>query len=265
MNREKRRPRMRGLRRGRGVLVRGGRGGSGTAGGLETVADVVHVVEVADRGGPSRRGRGRGGLSNVRHERPGPHSIDELMILNIEELPEGRVCKLLCIPKRCADGNHYEYYKPVPSPGFWNVSCRSQHLRDEYISDLINYGSDDSESSDEEGELQLRIPRVYQSLMETPLDQEDDVGNAGDELATHITPASGLELAYAPLMATEQPWGLLQFDWRKFPNPPPSPESRRETFSVINVGPTTPHADPYDIFIEIWDRQIMETHCLGDK
>ncbi|KAH9633049.1 hypothetical protein HF086_000409 [Spodoptera exigua] len=103
-------------------------------------------------------------------------------------------------------------------------------------------GSDDSESSDEEGEIAApHIPRVYQSLMETPLDQEDDVGNAGDELATHITPASGLELADAPLMATEQPWGLLQFDWRKFPNPPPSPESRRETFSVINVGPTTPH------------------------
>lgn len=31
-----------------------------------------------------------------------------------------------------------------------------------------------------------------------------------------------------------------------------------ETFSQINVGPTTPILDPYDIFIEIWDRKIME-------
>lgn len=70
---------MRGLRRGRGVRVRGGLGASGGRGALGRHSMVAEVVEMRlDRPGPGGRGRGRGGRINTRHERPGPSNIDEL-------------------------------------------------------------------------------------------------------------------------------------------------------------------------------------------
>lgn len=60
---------------------------------------------------------------------------------------------------------------PHPSPP---PPRRSQHLRDEYISDLINYtGSDDSDNSDEEGEIAA-------PLIQGCFYQNDDKHNAGD-------------------------------------------------------------------------------------
>ncbi|XP_047036366.1 piggyBac transposable element-derived protein 4-like [Helicoverpa zea] len=198
------------------------------------------------------------------------------MIRNIEELPEGRGLETALHPKRmrrwqpsnvpppssASPSSPSRSARAAPSPHLSPASPRRRRrLLDKCTSDLINYGSDDdSDNSDEEGDIVAPVvPRVCRTLMETPLDHDYDVNTAGDPApATHSTLAGGLEPADVPLRATEQPWRLYDFNWREFPNPPPSPESRREFFSNINVGPTTPHADPYDIFIEIWDRQIME-------
>ncbi|PZC73218.1 hypothetical protein B5X24_HaOG209898 [Helicoverpa armigera] len=198
------------------------------------------------------------------------------MIRNIEELPEGRGLETALHPKRmrrwqpsnvpppssASPSSPSRSARAAPSPHLSPASPRRRRrLRDKCSSDLINYGSDDdSDNSDEEGDIVAPVvPRVCRTLMETPLDHDYDVNTAGDPApATHSTLAGGLEPADVPLRATEQPWRLYDFNWREFPNPPPSPVSRREFFSNINVGPTTPHADPYDIFIEIWDRQIME-------
>lgn len=98
------------------------------------------------------------------------------------------------------------------------------------------------------------VPRSYQSLLETPLDHD----GAHEDVTGDLSPPAGLEPADVPPTTTEQPWSLYDFEWRPFPNDPISPELRRETFSNNNVGPTTPCADPYETFVQIWDRQIME-------
>ncbi|XP_041974761.1 piggyBac transposable element-derived protein 4-like [Aricia agestis] len=79
------------------------------------------------------------------------------------------------------------------------------------------------------------------SVMETPVDEE-------------LRPASPL----ATEQSTELPHSLFDFSWQEFPNPPIPPETRRELFSNVNVGPTAPCVDPYDVFVAIWDRQFME-------
>lgn len=50
----------------------------------------------------------------------------------------------------------------------------------------------------------------------------------------------------------------FDFQWRPFPRPQIQPELRREIFSQNSCGPTVPYADPYEAFIAIWDRPIME-------
>ena len=69
-----RRPRMHGGR-DRGVRVRGGPSDQAP------VVEALDAVAAADRGGPSGRGRVRGSRAKVRHERPGPSTIEELALL----------------------------------------------------------------------------------------------------------------------------------------------------------------------------------------
>lgn len=107
------------------------------------------------------------------------------------------------------------------------------------------------------------IPRVLQSIMETPLDQDED-GVGGDTApAAESASTNDSTPADVPTTVTRQPWRLYDFFWRAFPDSPILPKLRRETFSASNVGPTTPHDDPYDIFVDIWDRQIME-HIVSE-
>lgn len=120
------------------------------------------------------------------------------------------------------------------------------------MSSIVIGSDEDSDGSDgdEEHVVVPVVSRVFRNMMETPLDLDE---NADGDPASIAATAADVSLS-----TTEQPCDLFHFDWRAFPNPPIPPESRRETFSVTNVGPTTPCADPYAIFVEIWDRPIME-------
>ncbi|XP_061704435.1 piggyBac transposable element-derived protein 4-like [Cydia pomonella] len=75
-------------------------------------------------------------------------------------------------------------------------------------------------------------------MMDTPEDDDDN------------------ENAAAPIPTVDD------FTWTSSPNPPVPFELRRELFSEVNVGPTIPYADPYEAFVAIWDRPIIEHICL---
>ncbi|KAJ8728967.1 hypothetical protein PYW07_006663 [Mythimna separata] len=124
-------------------------------------------------------------------------------------------------------------------------SCLSRPLREDDMAFLVNCVSDDDSEDDEEetnGVVPVIIPRAYQSLLETPLDLEDAVG---DPPAADSVPAeSPSDVEDVPSSTTHLPRELFNFDWREFPLTPIRPELRRETFSESNVGPTTPCADP---------------------
>ncbi|KAL0830187.1 hypothetical protein ABMA28_003644 [Loxostege sticticalis] len=140
---------------------------------------------------------------------------------------------------------------------------RHQPLRDEDISDLINYSSDNDSVNSDDDEVAIAvpvIPRGFLTFMETPLDSAtaDAEGVAEDPAAATTAVAGDPEPSDVPMTSTEQPWGPSFFDWRDFPNPLLSARMRREPFLVANVGPTTPEVDPYLIFTQIWDRPIMK-------
>lgn len=117
-------------------------------------------------------------------------------------------------------------------------------------------GSDDSSDEGEEEELAIpSLPRRFKILMDTSLEEgTDDDAPAGDE-ASAAHDASDKQ---SPPMTADQSRNLYRFDWKAFPTVPLCPGMRRECFTNSNVGPTTPLADPYDIFTAIWDKQIME-------
>lgn len=51
---------------------------------------------------------------------------------------------------------------------------------------------------------------------------------------------------------------IFDFRWSSFPDPPISPLLRREAFVGVS-GPTVgPVANPYEVFVRIWDRAIIE-------
>ncbi|XP_063628376.1 piggyBac transposable element-derived protein 4-like [Cydia splendana] len=54
-----------------------------------------------------------------------------------------------------------------------------------------------------------------------------------------------------------EPINKFDFKWRQMPNPQIPPQLRREHF-IQNKGPTRAYVDPYDAFVAIWDRPIME-------
>ncbi|KAJ8704564.1 hypothetical protein PYW07_011752 [Mythimna separata] len=243
---------MRGMRRGSGVRTRGGRG---VLGGPAVVVEVIDMLTVDDRGG----------LIDVeaRLERQSFRTIDDIIIHDIRELPEGRGLETPLREKRRRNwqpGMDSGIESPPASPMRHRipVSPRTPRLqREDDISFLANCGSDsDSDDDDEEtsGVVPVIIPRVYKSLMETPLDEDaaEEPAPATNTVPEDLEPADVL-----PKM-TQQPRDLYDFEWRDFPTTPIPPEWRREAFSESNVGPTTPCADPYEIFIQIWDQQFME-------
>ena len=98
-------------------------------------------------------------------------------------------------------------------------------------------GSDDDSHEDEgEDETNGMVPvisSVFRSMMETPLDYDD---GAGDPAPT----ADIAEPVEVHPATNEQPSDFYSFTWSDFPTTPIPPEWRRETFSEINVGQTTP-------------------------
>ncbi|XP_023952412.2 piggyBac transposable element-derived protein 4 [Bicyclus anynana] len=197
---------------GRVEDVEGGRGGS--SGPIPMVA----AEGSADGAGPSGSGSGQG--RSARPKRPGPHSIDELVVHQIQDLPAGRALETATYHEPSID-------EDVP----------------------INQGSD-YDSYDED----TVVPglRVYLSELDTPFDSTE-YRESDDE----DEPATGAEPADDDI-PTEHPRDPNVFEWRDFPSPQIPPELRRESFSQNNVGPTTPCDDPYDTFVQIWDRPLME-------
>ncbi|KAH9629815.1 hypothetical protein HF086_009942 [Spodoptera exigua] len=54
------------------------------------------------------------------------------------------------------------------------------------------------------------------------------------------------------------PKDLFQFSWKPL-SQSSSSNTRRESFSQVNVGPTTTYDSTYDAFVAIWDREFMES------
>ena len=128
---------------------------------------------------------------------------------------------------------------------------------DNYLSFVS--GSDASaedEDEDETNDMMPVISRVSRSVLETPLDYDDGAGDPAP--AADTAPAGSFQPIEVHLSTTEQPSELFSFTWRDFVTTPIPPESKRDPSSDINVGPTTPRANPYEIFMEVWDRQIIE-------
>ncbi|KAJ8706824.1 hypothetical protein PYW07_012902 [Mythimna separata] len=132
----------------------------------------------------------------------------------------------------------------------------SLHASDAWTALCYGSESDCSGSDDESG---FEVPNhsfirtAGLSALLTPEDTEVDqhliAATSDDATSGNSNP---------PPRATTQPRSLYDFDWRPFTKTLIPPVSRRESFSDINVGPTIPSVDPYEIFINIWDRQFME-------
>lgn len=129
-------------------------------------------------------------------------------------------------------------------------------------------GSDDeSGGSDDEdnvyGFLQCpRSERIMMDLMDeatrddNPLESRDDGPLESTDQASSASgaPAARASDADAPSYG---PCNLQEFDWKPLPKPPIPPQERREPF-VLASGPTATMATPYDSFVAVWDRSIME-------
>lgn len=124
--------------------------------------------------------------------------------------------------------------------------------------------------------MPVLMPRSVRAFLQG----DDETGNASAELsfawppsstsgsaapATISPPAEQLAgPAPAPTnpppaeQLLSHPIDKFDFQWRAFTQPQIEPELRREAFSPIDCGSTAPYATPYDAFIAIWDRQIME-------
>ncbi|XP_028173824.1 piggyBac transposable element-derived protein 4-like [Ostrinia furnacalis] len=155
---------------------------------------------------------------------------------------------------------------------------------DHEIMEHLFYGSEeDSSEEEEDGDaLPMPIPRTVRAFLEDEFRGEEGAAPAALDFSwppTHFTPSvepPSPTVQMLPAVPVLQPavpepavpepevpsasFNLDKFDfqWRAFTQPQIAPELRRETFSEINCGPTTPYATPYDAFVAIWDQQIME-------
>ncbi|XP_061705610.1 piggyBac transposable element-derived protein 4-like [Cydia pomonella] len=55
---------------------------------------------------------------------------------------------------------------------------------------------------------------------------------------------------------------LYEFGWKPFPKQPLPHAVRREIFDESECGPTITFSDPYNVFVYIWDKDIMEKIAL---
>ncbi|XP_045776021.1 piggyBac transposable element-derived protein 4-like [Maniola jurtina] len=130
------------------------------------------------------------------------------------------------------------------------------------------YGSEsESEQSEDEEPLIAapRLTRVHWAAMETPLDEPESVPVDESEpipvellsspaAPSTLPPTATPSLNQGATMAHD----FFAFKWKKFCDLPELLErDRREPFSHVGVGPTTPCEDGYQIFTSIWDKKIM--------
>lgn len=95
----------------------------------------------------------------------------------------------------------------------------------------------------------MRIPRAVEATFETPEDPE---------VPEIMEAPETMEVLEDIEQDLHQPRDIFDFEWKSFPVSSVPTELRRETFSNINVGPSSNFSDPYDSFIAIWDREMME-------
>ncbi|CAH2096077.1 unnamed protein product [Euphydryas editha] len=154
-----------------------------------------------------------------------------------------------------------------------HISNIRRPLRDDEISPLVNYGSEEESGEEDEGITQsIVLPRVARMFM----DQEDEEVEEGcvnitldwppqpprpsvcDPIPASPALASPSSASLTPdLRIPMEPSDKFKFEWRAFPMPQIEPHLRREPF-LQNIGPTISFTNPYEAFTAIWDREIME-------
>ncbi|XP_028176349.1 piggyBac transposable element-derived protein 4-like isoform X2 [Ostrinia furnacalis] len=145
---------------------------------------------------------------------------------------------------------------------------QDQDQEQKSIEHLFYGSSDEEDAEDDEDTVQLPIPRTVRVFLEDEHDEEGTVPANLNFAWPPPPPTSGsVEPATPPEDQSAAPLpdplatsniDKFDFQWRAFPQPQIEPEVRREPFSNIMCGATTSFATPYDAFIAIWDRQIME-------
>ncbi|CAH2090743.1 unnamed protein product [Euphydryas editha] len=163
--------------------------------------------------------------------------------------------------------------RPVSSRVRDHISNIRRPLRDDEISPLVNYGSEEESGEEDEGITQsIVLPRVARMFM----DQEDEEVEEGcvnitldwppqpprpsvcDPIPASPALASPSSASLTPdLRIPMEPSDKFKFEWRAFPMPQIEPHLRREPF-LQNIGPTISFTNPYEAFTAIWDREIME-------
>ncbi|KAI8427970.1 hypothetical protein MSG28_002284 [Choristoneura fumiferana] len=163
------------------------------------------------------------------------------------------------------------YASNVPSPAMFtecdgsSAGDRSNFRRPTNGTDIFaafNLGSEsESDDGDDDDAVALPvIPRVFRATLDTSENEPIDTIQPPQQSSLHPTfPAE------SPSSSTTlfEPNDFFDFRWSPFPIPPIQSDLRRELFSNINVGPTLTKADPYEIFVHIWDRQFME-HIVSE-
>ncbi|XP_004923418.1 piggyBac transposable element-derived protein 4 isoform X2 [Bombyx mori] len=149
-------------------------------------------------------------------------------------------------------------------------SSSTRPLRDEEILTLLNYGSEEESEEEEDEETMQRLTVPHSTRMW--LDEEDEEVERGEERIPPL-PRDNINIEQPPqplrLSTSTSPTALspsvalgptnkFMFEWRTAPMPAIEPDLRREPFSQIS-GPKVSFATPYDAFIAIWDREIMES------
>ncbi|XP_063394608.1 piggyBac transposable element-derived protein 4-like [Cydia fagiglandana] len=150
-------------------------------------------------------------------------------------------------------------------------------MRDNEIENVLFYGSDADDSEDDEDEERFpivlpRVSRVYLSDVDSDDEIESSTTVEYSWPPPNPVPATSVveptEPAPAPIIEpTEQPTtaadcpapypAKFRFEWRQFPQPQVSPNLRRESFSQANRR-TALYTNPYEAFVAIWDRSIIE-------
>ncbi|RVE36390.1 hypothetical protein evm_015625, partial [Chilo suppressalis] len=150
-----------------------------------------------------------------------------------------------------------------------------QSLRDDDISFLLNYGSEEEGEGEEEDDIvsipvprRLRVDFEEDQESEPPQEQLLDcflpIATEEPVMPRSISPSlspSSLHRDNGTELGEYKPTDRFEFQWQAFPENPIPPNLRRETFVNNNLGPGVHYAHPYDAFIAIWDRQIMIQIC----
>ncbi|KAI8427971.1 hypothetical protein MSG28_002285 [Choristoneura fumiferana] len=164
------------------------------------------------------------------------------------------------------------YASNVPSPAMFtecdgsSAGDRSNFRRptngtDIFAAFILGSESESDDGDDDDAVALPVIPRVFRATLDTSENEPIDT----------IQPPQQSSLPYptfpakSPSSSTTlfEPNDFFDFRWSPFPIPPIQSDLRRELFSNINVGPTLTKADPYEIFVHIWDRQFME-HIVSE-